>query len=168
MCDMDLVDYWPLFGLEIRTPRLLLRVPRDADLVEALELIDNGIHDPAVMPFDIAWTDAEPPVRARNSLQYWWKDRANVTPESWGMGLFAYHDGELLGSQAIRAVNFITMREAETGSWLGKAHQRQGYGTEMRTAVLHFGFECLGAPRSKGIKPEHDALNHARMVVREG
>jgi RimJ/RimL family protein N-acetyltransferase len=37
------------------------------------------------------------------------------------------------------------LREVHTGSWLGKDHQRQGIGTEMRAAVLHLAFVGLGA-----------------------
>lgn len=53
-------------------------------------------------------------------------------------------------------------REAETGSWLGLAHQGRGLGTEMRAAALHLAFAELGArsmasaamtdnPRSLGV-----------------
>ena len=35
-----------------------------------------------------------------------------------------------------------------TGSWLGRAHQNQGLGTEMRAGVLSFAFELLGAERA--------------------
>ena len=37
------------------------------------------------------------------------------------------------------------MREVATGSWLSRPYQGLGFGKEMRTAVLHLAFECLGA-----------------------
>ena len=37
------------------------------------------------------------------------------------------------------------MRTVETGSWLGRAFQSQGIGTEMRAAVLALAFDGLGA-----------------------
>jgi len=55
----SIVDRWPLFGLTIRTPRLELRLPRDEDMAEALAVVDQGIHDPAVTPFHVPWTDTE-------------------------------------------------------------------------------------------------------------
>ena len=36
-------------------------------------------------------------------------------------------------------------REVMTSSWLGVAHQGQGYGTEARTALLTLAFDHLGA-----------------------
>lgn len=36
-------------------------------------------------------------------------------------------------------------RQVETGSWLGLCHQGKDYGTEMRSAALHFAFSTLGA-----------------------
>jgi RimJ/RimL family protein N-acetyltransferase len=37
------------------------------------------------------------------------------------------------------------MRTVDTGSWLGQAFQGQGYGKEMRSAVLALAFDGLGA-----------------------
>ena len=47
--------------------------------------------------------------------------------------------------QDIGAENFRAVRSVETGSWLGRAHQGQGIGREMREAVLHLAFAGLGA-----------------------
>ena len=55
---LSLTDVWPLFGLEIRTPRLVLRLVRDEDLPGLIEAALAGVHDPAVMPFSFPWTDA--------------------------------------------------------------------------------------------------------------
>jgi RimJ/RimL family protein N-acetyltransferase len=143
--DTQLADFWPPFAVRIETPRLLLRLGHDSDFPEVLALIDEGIHDPAVMPFDFPWTDGPADVRARGALQHWWTSRVNVTPESWMLGFFAYANGEVIGSQGIGGTNFPTLREATTGSWLGQRFQGRGFGIEMRAAVLHFGFETLGA-----------------------
>jgi RimJ/RimL family protein N-acetyltransferase len=44
--------------------------------------------------------------------------------------------------------NFAVTRTVHTGSWLGKAHQGKGIGTEMRSAVLQFAFDHLKAERA--------------------
>jgi hypothetical protein len=62
--------HWPLFGLRLRTPRLELRLPSLADLDELAGLAAEGVHDPAVMPFGVPWTDVPPDQRARRVLQY--------------------------------------------------------------------------------------------------
>ena len=51
----------------------------------------------------------------------------------------------IVGVQDIFAKNFVTTRVAESGSWLGLAHQGKGIGKEMRAAVLHLAFAGLGA-----------------------
>jgi RimJ/RimL family protein N-acetyltransferase len=138
----NLENHWPL---RVTTPRLELRIGRDDDFPAVLDLIDEGIHDPAVMPFDVPWTDAPRHERDLRTLQFWWTTRANQSPDAWSLDLFVFVDGQPIGAQSIAANNFPTLREAKTGSWLGKRFQRHGYGTEMRAAVLYLGFETIGA-----------------------
>lgn len=142
---MSIEDHWPLFGLRITTPRLELRYPNDADVGELAELSANGVHDPDTMPFTTEWTDVASPELERSTLQYLWRCRAEFSPEGWDLGLAVSHQGRLVGVQNLSARHFPTMRNAETGSWLGVAHQGQGIGKEMRAAMVHFAFECLEA-----------------------
>jgi RimJ/RimL family protein N-acetyltransferase len=145
-------EIWPVFDLCIRTPRLELR-PAHGDLAFALAaLAGEGIHDPEVMPFLMPWTDVEPPELQRNSMRYFFNTWAGFRPESWSLPfavLALDGDGnalEVVGNQSVhQAVDFPIAKTFETGSWLGRAHQGQGIGKEMRQAVLHFMFEGLGA-----------------------
>jgi RimJ/RimL family protein N-acetyltransferase len=43
------------------------------------------------------------------------------------------------------ANEFPSLRQFETGSWLGRDHQGRGLGRELREATLHLGFLGLGA-----------------------
>lgn len=61
-----LTDVWPLFGLVLRTPRLELRLPSLEQLARLGRLADEGVHDPALMPFLAPWTDLPPGARARS------------------------------------------------------------------------------------------------------
>lgn len=142
---MSLADHWPLFGLRIRTPQLELRVPTDGDLEELVDLASRGVHDPASMPFTMPWTDTPSPRFEQEALQYWWRCRAEFSPDSWDLVLAVSHDGELVGVQNLTTKRFPSLRSAETGSWLGLAHQGKGIGKEMRSAVLHLAFEYLEA-----------------------
>ena len=137
--------YWPLFDLRIRTPRLELRVPSDDDLYAMVDVVRHGIHDPQTMPFSTPWTEAPSPWLERNSLQWWWRQRADFSPDKWSAGFVVVVDGRVVGVQDLFAENFTKTRVAESGSWLGRDFQGQGYGKEMRAAILHFGFEGLGA-----------------------
>ena len=136
---------WPLFGLRIRSERLVLQLPTDADLVGLLEVAQAGIHDPDEMPFGIGWTDAPSPAFERGFMQHYWGQRASWTPESWEMNLMVLLDGRPIGAQSIHAKRFAVYRTVDTGSWLGRAWQGRGLGTEMREAVLGFAFDGLGA-----------------------
>lgn len=132
--------YWPLFDLEVRTPRLTLRYVDDALAVELASLAAAGIHDPGWMPFGVPWTRGESPYLERGALQYHWRCRAETTPESWTVNFAVVVDGVVVGSAGLMATDFARMRQFETGSWLGRDHQGQGIGTEMRLAVLTLGF----------------------------
>lgn len=144
-CIMDLANVWPLFGLRIRTNRLTLRLPTDDDLAQLLDLVVTGIHPPETMPFEMPWTDVESPTRERESLQYWWACRSGFSPGAWDLPLCVEYEGNLIGVQNLTANDFVNLRQAETGSWLGMAHQGKGFGKEMRRASLYLAFECLGA-----------------------
>ena len=104
-----------------------------------------GIHDPAVMPFNVPWTDQPSPQLERGVLQWAWRTRGSWSPEEWSLGLMVVRDGEPVGVQGMDARRFAVLRTVTTGSWLGRAHQGQGIGKEMRTAVLHLAFAGLGA-----------------------
>jgi RimJ/RimL family protein N-acetyltransferase len=141
-----LAEAWPLFGLELRSERLRLRLPTDAELLDVMALARAGIHPPDEMPFASAWSTQESPGFERGYLAYHWTNRAAWTPEAWEIGLLvATHDGQVLGMQGVDARDFAHLRTVATGSWLGQAVQGQGYGREMRGAVLSFAFDGLGA-----------------------
>ena len=132
----------PLYGLRIRTPRLELRLPTEADLVELYLLATTGIHPPEEMPFGVAWTDD---LTEEAFLAYHHSTRETWTPESWKFDLGTWLDGVLVGVQGIGADGFAEKRTIGTGSWLGRRFQGRGAGTEMRTAVVELAFRELGA-----------------------
>jgi len=143
-----LAAYVPLFGLIVSTPRLTLQMPTDPELVELLQVIEGGVHDPAFMPFRLAWTDVPAPQRARESLSHWWGGRATWKPSDWQWTGAVHVDGQMVGVQDLMAQNFASLREVKTGSFLGLRHQGHGIGREMRAAILHLAFEGLGAERA--------------------
>jgi RimJ/RimL family protein N-acetyltransferase len=136
---------WPLFGLRLRSARLELRSPTDADLFALLEVARAGVHDPATMPFAVAWTDLRGDAFDQGFLQFYWGTRASWTVEAWSLPFVVFLEGQPIGTQEVRATNFLTGRTVDTGSWLGLRSHGQGFGTEMRAAVLAFAFDPLGA-----------------------
>lgn len=139
------MKHWPLFDLRVRTPRLELRLPTTDELNELAELSVAGVHDPEFMPFLVPWTDEPPARRARSVMQYHWRQLGAWTPEKWSLNFVVLHDGVVIGTQEIAAHDFAVLKEFGSGSWLGRRYHGKGFGTEMRAAILHFGFVGLGA-----------------------
>jgi RimJ/RimL family protein N-acetyltransferase len=143
--DARLRSAWPLFGLRLRSERLVLRLPSDDQLVELMVLAKEGIHPAGQMPFDVPWSTVPSPEFERGFVQHHWLQRATWTAEHWSLNLLVEHEGEAIGSQSIRGERFAVMRTVDTGSWLGHDFQGRGFGKEMRAAVLGFAFDGLGA-----------------------
>jgi len=137
--------HWPLSGLSLRTPRLDLRWPTLGDLDALGSLAAEGVHDPAVQPFMVPWTDAPAAERARGTLQFHWSQWGSWTPSDWNLNLVVDLDGTIVGSQGIGGRDFAVLGEVHTGSWVGQRYHGRGVGTEMRAAVLHLAFEGLHA-----------------------
>ncbi|MDX6538957.1 MAG: hypothetical protein QOI71_567 [Gaiellales bacterium] len=137
---------WPLYGLRITTPRLVLRMPDDEDLAELFEAARAGIHPAGEMPFGIPWTDGlQEPQAATRFLAYHWESRGAIKPESWRLPLVVVSEGRIIGNQELAADDFAGSRSVSSGSWLTQSAQRKGFGLEMRAAVLHLAFAGLGA-----------------------
>lgn len=143
-----LAVHFPVFALEVRTPRLTLRYADDDDLVTLAELGAAGVHGPDAMPFVVQWTRVPPPFQQRNTLQFFWGTRCQLQADAWNICLVAVVDGEIVGTQGVFTEEWKVTRTVETGSWLGRAHQGRGIGREMREAVLHLAFDGFGAARA--------------------
>ncbi len=139
---------WPLFGLSVRTPRLELRYPVDADLMALAEL-SGDIHAADYLPFTGTWSRLPDGERERAVVQYHWARRGDWSAAAWRLELVVVVDGAVVGTQAVHADSFAVTRTVTTGSWLGRAHQGQGIGSEMRAAALHLAFAGLGAERAE-------------------
>jgi RimJ/RimL family protein N-acetyltransferase len=155
-----IAEFWPLFGLRLRTPRLELRVPDLDDLAALGRLAADGVHDPAVQPFLVPWTDADPQTRARSTIQWQWSMLGKWSPAKWTLSFVTVADGAVIGTQALDAEDYAELREVSSGSWLGHAHHGQGYGTEMRAAVLELAFAGLGAEFATSEAFDHNAASY--------
>jgi RimJ/RimL family protein N-acetyltransferase len=136
------MDLRPVFALRLRTPRLELRLPTDDELVELFHVAEAGVHPPEEMPFEIPWTDT---LAEADFLAFHREARDRWSPDDWACIFAAFLQGRVIGVQAIEAAGFAAERRVQTGSWLGQAFQRRGYGLEQRAAVLELAFTGLGA-----------------------
>lgn len=163
--------YWPPARLRVITPRLELRLPTDAELVDLVDVALAGVHDPQEMPFAHPWTDEPPELVARGLLQWHWSNRASWQPERWNMLFEVFVNGVIVGAQDMAGRHFRVQREISSGSWLSRAWQGRGLGTEMRDAMLHLAFDGLQAqyanPFCVLVQPRVDPGQHqARLRPR--
>ena len=140
-----LEDAWPLFGLRIRSARLVLRLSTETEVPALIDVAKAGIHPPDEMPFGVPWSTSPSPEFERGFLTHHWAARSSWRPDDWALHLTVYLDEAPIGAQSILATRFATYRTVRTGSWLGRSFQGQGFGKEMRAAVLGFAFDSLGA-----------------------
>lgn len=140
-----LTDLWPLYGLTIDTPRLQLRLPREAEVAELANLAGQGVHRPGERPFLTPWTDGTHADRARFVLLEHWRQLASWDVAAWGLGMGVFRAGQPIGVVTLRARDFPVVRQVTTSSWLGMPYQGKGCGTEARSGLLTLAFDHLGA-----------------------
>ena len=140
---------WPLFELRLRTPRLELRLPTDNDLLELMRVAREGVVEEGRTFFAVPWHELSSPAFERQFLQHWWAARGSWSPTNWTLGLAVVAGSQPIGIQDVMGRNFAVRKTVVTASWLGRAYQGRGYGTEMRAAVLTLALEGLGAERAE-------------------
>jgi RimJ/RimL family protein N-acetyltransferase len=161
-----LADLWPLYGLELSTPRLRLRLPREEELADLADLAGRGVHRPGERPFLTRWTEGTPLDRARHVLREHWEQLATWQANDWQLGLAVFHADRPIGIVTVSAHDFPVVREVKTWSWLGLGHQRQGFGTEGRAALLSLAFDHLGATAATtgAFQDNHASLGVSRKL----
>ncbi|MCK0114206.1 GNAT family N-acetyltransferase [Ornithinimicrobium sp. F0845] len=148
---LSLEDIFPPFALRIACGTVELRVLRDDDLPELVDLVRGGIQAPGLpMPFlrdwhELPFAPGTPDGFPTTSLAWWWTQRATFAVDDWRLALTVRRDGQLVGMQDLHARDFAQTRTVDTGSWLGLAHQGEGTGTLMRQLVVGLAFDELGA-----------------------
>lgn len=144
MSPARLADIFPPLGLRVVAGPLELRGIGSEEVLALLDVVRDGIHHPATMPFLMPWTDADPADLPLNYLQWWWRSMALFTRDAWELNLCVLWHGEVVGVQGVTTQDFPTLRFGETGSWLGRRFQGRGIGTAMRQAMCALLFDELG------------------------
>ncbi|WP_426998611.1 GNAT family N-acetyltransferase [Pseudarthrobacter sp. N5] len=158
----ELSTIWPIFGLRLFTPRLVLRPITDEDIPAAAEAAMSGIHEPGRSPFSNPWTELPAESLGPNMAHWYWRCRGGMSPESWTLLFGIWYDGEFVGCQDVEAKDFATLKTVTTGSWLKQSVQGRGLGKEMRAAVVGYAFDWLNAEVAES---EAAAWNDASLGV---
>ncbi len=86
-----------------------------------------------------------------------WRSRAESAPDKWRRLSFLLEvDGDVAGSQDLKASDFPQLRIVESASWLGERFRGTGLGKAMRAMVLHFAFQALDATAAETESEEHN------------
>jgi len=157
---------YPPLNLAVRTPRLTLAAATD-DLLERLApAVRAGVvPDGEPLPFDDPISFYEDnPVREWHWRRAIWKGRSRVDASFWRLYFVVCDDGEPVGMQDLKGVDFAAIGTVTSFSWLAPGARGRGLGREARSAILHLAFEGLGAREASS-----DAFtdNHASNRVSE-
>jgi RimJ/RimL family protein N-acetyltransferase len=166
--------YWPLFDLRLSSPDLALRPMTEADLAAIADLLPDDVEqDPAAATYDVG--DARTG-RGIVSHQSYWKAYGTWRPSAWRLNFVVSAAGEIVGVQELEGNDFLTLRTVDTSSFLVPAARGQGYGKQMRSAVLalafgalqaqaaitsawHDNYASLGVSRALGYRPNGESLH---------
>ena len=145
-------QWWPLFDLRLAGPRLTLAPMRESDLDLLAEQLPADLEmNPARTRFGLAGERVD---RGMSRHQEYWTAYGSWRPQAWRLNFVvtvrgaadAGPGGQVIGVQELEGVdNFLTLRTVDTSSYLIKSARGQGYGKEMRRAVLALAFGPLGA-----------------------
>jgi RimJ/RimL family protein N-acetyltransferase len=135
--------YWPMFAIRVTTPDLHLRHLTEADLAPLAAILpDDAEQDPSSTSYSGLDRDRNRGVVVH---QDYWRARGNWRPESWALSFGVFREGELVGYQGLEGDDFATLRTVDSSSFLTKVARGQGFGKQMRAAVLALAFGTLDA-----------------------
>lgn len=154
---------WPLFGLRVSTPRLVLRVPSEGELLTLAERAAGRVLPAEERTFMGPWTQLPSPEFERSFMQFHWGTRASWTADAWLLELGVYPHGELeaTGMVGLHGTHFPRQRSMITGSWLLPEWRGRRLGVEARAAALHLAFTGLGAREARSSAHPDNAPSHA-------
>lgn len=135
--------YWPLHGLRITTPHLVLRPMVEADLAPLAARLPADVGFDPALP---AYAGLEPSAARGIALcQTYWRALGGWRAESWDLLFVVLHSDEVVGVQSLEGSDFLRRRTVETWSFLLPVARSRGLGKSMRRAVLGLAFDHLGA-----------------------
>lgn len=128
---------WPLHGLVLTTPDLVLRGMTEAD---ALAL-------GSAAPDDLG-RDPDRPSVGYDVEQAYWRALGTWQIDDWVLPFTVVHEDTPVGVQALEGKHFPLLRVVDSYSWLVPSVRGRGLAKQMRAAVLELAFAHLGAQRA--------------------
>ena len=140
---MHLVDVWPLHSLLLTTADLELSPTTEAELPALCAILPPDLE---ADPTSTRYVGLDDRANQRAVLaQSYWRAMGTWSPHDWVLPFAVRHRGELVGMQALEGPDWTAERTVDSWSWLAVAARGQGWGKQMRAAVLALAFGPLGA-----------------------
>jgi RimJ/RimL family protein N-acetyltransferase len=134
---------WPLPGLTIRTPDLLLRPTTEADLPAIVLTVSADVaSDPRLPRFPGL---DERISRGVSAHQSYWRSVGNWSVDNWRLDFVVVVGDRIVGVQSLEGEDFPVLRTVDTASHLALDARGRGWGKQARRAVLALAFGPLGA-----------------------
>ena len=134
---------WPLPGLNLRTPDLLLRPTTEADLPDVVATLSADVatnpHLPRFDGLDLSTS------RALSAYQSYWQSVGGWSVDSWRLDFVVIADDRIVGVQSLEGEDFVVLRTVDTASHLAADVRGRGWGQQARRAVLALAFGPLAA-----------------------
>jgi RimJ/RimL family protein N-acetyltransferase len=135
--------YWPLPGLRLRTPDLLLRPTTEADLPAVAATLSADIATNPQLPRFPGL--GERTSRAVSAHQSYWQSLGNWSVNNWRLDFVVVVGERIIGVQSLEGEDFLVLRTVDSASHLARDTRGHGWGKQARRAVLALAFGPLGA-----------------------
>lgn len=140
---MELEAAWPVHGLRLATPDLILRPMREEDLGVLCDLLPDDVEqDPSATRYAGLGERAN---RHAVVVQSYGRHLGLWSPDDWTLSFVVRRGGAVIGVQTLEGPDYRAERIVDSASWLVVAARGSGLGQQMRAAVLELAFRHLGA-----------------------
>jgi RimJ/RimL family protein N-acetyltransferase len=169
-------SHWPLAGLRLRTPDLLLRPTTEADLPAVVATLWPDVaRNPQLPRFPGLDESAN---RAVSAHQSYWQSVGNWSVDDWRLDFVVVVGERIVGVQSLEGEDFPVLRTVDSASHLAGDVRGRGWGKQARRAVLALAFgplraeyaitsawqpnaASLGVSRALGYKPNGESRHRS-------
>jgi RimJ/RimL family protein N-acetyltransferase len=148
---------WPLPGLTLRTPDLLLRPTTEADLPAVAATLSADVAMNPQLPRFPGLDQSTG--RAVSVHQSYWQSVGSWSVDNWRLDLVVVAGERIVGVQSLEGEDFPVLRTVDSASHLARDVRGRGWGKQARRAVLALAFGPLGAEYAITSAWQHNAAS---------
>ena len=149
--------HWPLPGLRLRTPDLLLRPTTEADLLAVAATLSADIASNPQLPRFPGLDESTS--RAVSAHQSYWQSVGNWSVDNWRLDFVVVVGERIVGVQSLEGEDFPVLRTVDSASHLARDVRGRGWGKQARRAALALAFGPLRAEYAITSAWQHNAAS---------